>query len=215
MIVEIAIYADSCKVERRDPRSITGTREHCRRKSGLAWVHLRKPTEPELNSVKEEFNLSEPEVDDAIIARQRPKVERLDETVVVLLKPPRYVNDRCSDDPREVKFDEIQMFVGPDFVVSVDHSEDPESDLLHKQMEDNKRYGDPLAILQAILELVVTESSRVVEELEQDVDKVQNKMFANRPDGSHQMAHSIYKLSREVIAFHETPTTGRFASAPG
>ena len=74
----------------------------------------------EVGSLASEFRLHPLAVEDAIHAHQRPKIERYDDTLFVVLRPARYL-----DDTEEVEFGEVHVFVGPRFVLTVRHSEAP------------------------------------------------------------------------------------------
>src|SRR5215217_4220920 len=116
MIVDNAIYVDGRRVA--EPTSLQETYQACREQRGLAWIGLHEPTEEEFSSVAAEFGLHPLAVEDAIKAHQRPKLERYDETLFVVLKAARYV-----DESETVEFGEIHAFVGRDFVVTVRHGE--------------------------------------------------------------------------------------------
>ena len=64
----------------------------------------------------QEFGLHPLAVEDAIKAHQRPKIERYDGTLFVVLRSARYI-----DETETVDFGEIHVFVGEDFVVTVRH----------------------------------------------------------------------------------------------
>ena len=59
----------------------------------MAWIGLYKPTEEEFSSVAGEFGLHGLAVEDATDAHQRPKLERYGETLFVVLKPARYLDE--------------------------------------------------------------------------------------------------------------------------
>ena len=65
-----------------------------------------------------EFGMHELAVKEALKIHQRPKIERFGETVFVVLKAARYVEER-----EEVEFGEIHAFVGSDFVVTIRYGE--------------------------------------------------------------------------------------------
>ena len=86
----------------RSPR-----RKSARRHGGLAWIGLHEPTEEEFSSVAGEFGLHPLAVEDAVKAHQRPKLERYDGTLFVVLRPSRYI-----DKTETVEFGEVHVFVG-------------------------------------------------------------------------------------------------------
>ena len=68
--------------------------------------------------MRREFDLHELAVEDAIKAHQRPKVEVYGDSLFVVLKTARWV-----DEPEFVHFGEILVFVGDEFVITVRHGE--------------------------------------------------------------------------------------------
>ncbi|MBV9453569.1 MAG: transporter, partial [Rubrobacter sp.] len=57
-------------------------------------------------------------VEDAIKAHQRPELERYGETLFVVLKAARYL-----DESETLEFSEIHVFIGENFVITVRHGE--------------------------------------------------------------------------------------------
>src|SRR6266511_854803 len=146
------------------------------------------------STVAEEFRLHEVAVEDAIVAHQRPKLERYGDTLFVVLRAARYL-----DDVEEVEFGEIHVFVGSDFVLTVRHSQAPDLAAVRRRMEDDPellRLG-PEAVLYAILDGVVDGYAPVVAGLQNDIDEIETEVFGGDP----RVSRRIYELSREVIEF--------------
>jgi magnesium transporter len=162
---------------------------------GIAWIDLYKPAEEELESVAEELGLHQLAVEDAIKAHQRPKLVRYGDSLFVVLKPARYL-----DEPERVVFSEVHVFVGEDFVITVRHGEVPALDEVRRRLEGQPellRTG-PRAILHAIMDQVVDDYGPVVEGLGTDIEEAEAEVF----DGSSGVSRRIYELSRQVIEFH-------------
>jgi magnesium transporter len=53
----------------------------------MAWIGLYRPEEQEVQALASEFQLHPLAVEDAIHAHQRPKIERHDDTLFVVLRP--------------------------------------------------------------------------------------------------------------------------------
>jgi magnesium transporter len=192
MIVDSAIYVDGRRAV--EPASLQETYEACREQRGVAWIGLYEPTEEELSSVAEEFGLHPLAVEDAIKAHQRPKLERYDGTLFVVLRPARYI-----DETETLEFGEIHVFVGEDFVVSVRHGEASKLDRVRRELEtvpELLRRG-PVAILYAIMDQVVDDYAPVLAGLENDVDEIETDVFG----GNTGVSRRIYELSREAIQF--------------
>lgn len=160
----------------------------------IAWVGLYRPSHDDVALLAREFGLHELAVEDAILAHQRPKLERYGDTLFVVLHAARYL-----DDVEEVEFGELHVFVGPDFVISMRHSESPDLTGVRERMESEPELLalGPEAILYSILDRVVDGYVPVVAGLENDIDEIETEIFSGDPAVSRR----IYELSREVIDF--------------
>jgi len=192
MIVDNAIYVDGKRIA--EPHSLDETYQACRDQKGIAWIGLYRPTAEEFESVAQEFELHILSVEDALDAHQRPKLERYGDTLFVVLRPARYV-----DESETVEFGETHVFVGKEFVVTVRHSEVPELGEVRRQLESDPellRRG-PEAILHAIMDKVVDDYGPVADGLENDIEEIEAQVFG----GSADVSRRVYDLSREVIQF--------------
>jgi magnesium transporter len=192
-IVDSAIYVDGVRVA--SPESLTETFESLRRHpGGMAWIGLYRPEEHEVGSLASEFQLHPLAVEDAIHAHQRPKIERYDDTLFVVLRPARYV-----DQKEEVEFGEVHVFVGATFVLTVRHSEAPEFSSVRRRLESEPELLErgPEAVLYAVVDKVVDGYYPVVAGLANDIDEIEVEVFRGDPEVSRR----IYELSREVADF--------------
>jgi magnesium transporter len=192
-LVDSAIYVDGRRVA--SPRSLTETFERLRQQpDGIAWIGLYRPELEEIESLASEFELHPLAVEDAIHAHQRPKIERYDAILFVVLRPARYV-----DETEEVEFGEVHVFLGPRFVLTVRHSEAPEFASVRRRLEsepDLLCHG-PEAVLYAVLDKVVDGYYPVVAGLYNDIDEIEHEVFSGDP----KVSRRIYELSREVSDF--------------
>lgn len=203
MLVDSAVYVDGKRAA--EPGSLQQTYAACREHGGTAWLGLYKPTEEEFDSVSQEFGLHELAVEDAVVAHQRPKLERYGQTLFVVLRPARYV-----DETETVEFGEVHVFVGESFVITVRHGEAPDLATVRERMEAEPELlaRGSEAILYAIMDRVVDDYEPVVRGLENDIDEIETEVFGGNPEVSRR----IYELSREVIEFQRAtrPLTGVF-----
>ncbi|HLL40838.1 MAG TPA: magnesium and cobalt transport protein CorA [Rubrobacteraceae bacterium] len=162
----------------------------------FAWVTLHEPSREEFLSVAGEFGLDKMAVEDAVELHQRPKIERADNRLFVVLKSARY-----TEDAGRVEFGEIHAFLEPDFIVTVLYREDPALYGVREEMEGDPellRLG-PAAVLYEIMRKVVEGYTPVVDGIENDLDEVEAEVLG----GNAGMSGRIHELSREVIRFHQ------------
>jgi len=189
-LVDNAVYVNGHRTA--DPGSLEETYELLRERGGMAWIGLYRPDPDEIRSVAHEFDLHDLAVEDAVSAHQRPKLERYGETLFVVLRPARYL-----DDVEKVEFGELHVFLGKEFVVTIRHAESPDLGHVRRRLEENPRLlcMGPEAILYAILDQVVDEYAPVVAGLENDIDEIEDQLF--NEDAA--VSRRIYELSGEVI----------------
>lgn len=195
-VVDAAIYRDGRRIE--SPTTVAEIAPRLRGQQGtMAWIGLLRPAEAQLLAVGEEFGLHEVAIEDAIVAHQRPKLERYGDTLFVVLRPARYL-----DDVEEVEFGEIHVFVGSDFVLTVRHSQAPDLAVVRRRMEDDPELlsRGPEAVLYAILDSVVDGYAPVIAGLQKDIDEIETEVFRGDP----KVSRRIYELSGEVIEFQRS-----------
>ncbi len=192
-VVQAALYRDGRRVS--TPDSLADTFRQLReQRDGMAWIGLHRPTETELLSLAEEFDLHELAVEDALEAHQRPKLERYGETLFVVLRAARYL-----DAQEEVDFGELHAFVGRDFLITVRHGAAPDLSAVRRRMEETPELLalGPEAVLYAILDAVVDGYAPVVAGVQNDIDEIETEVFGGDPAVSRR----IYELSREMVEF--------------
>ncbi|MEZ5152622.1 magnesium and cobalt transport protein CorA [Rhodococcus zopfii] len=191
-IVDSAVYRDGRRTT--SPATLADALNHLPDDGSMAWIGMYRPSDTQLHEAAEQFGFHELAVEDAIVAHQRPKLERYGDTLFVVLRAARYV-----DESERVDFGELHVFVGPTFVLTVRHSESPDLSAVRSRMEHDPellRRG-PEAVLYAILDAVVDGYAPVVAGLQNDIDEIETEVFSGDP----KVSRRIYELSREVIEF--------------
>ena len=165
----------------------------------FVWVGLREPDLAQMQDVADVFGLHPLAVEDAVCAHQRPKLERYDDTVFLVLKTVTYVPHESVVVARQiVETGEVMVFVGRDFVVTVRHGEHGGLSEVRKRMEaepEQLRLG-PYAVMHAIADDVVDHYLEVSSLIESDIDSIEEVAFA---PGRKLDVEPIYLLKREVV----------------
>jgi magnesium transporter len=204
-IIDNAVYVNG--VRTAAPASLEQTYETLATVGGMAWIGMYRPTSEEMSSIASEFGLHKLAVEDAVSAHQRPKLERYGKNLFTVLRPARYL-----DAEETVEFGELHVFTGEDFVLTIRHAETPGVAQVRKRLEKNPGLlaCGPEAVLYALLDQVVDDYGPVVAGLENDIDEIEDQLFAGDPNVSRR----IYQLSREVIQFQRAihPLTGMLSA---
>ena len=161
---------------------------------GVAWIDLHEPTQEEFESVAQELELSPRAIEGAIKPQQRPKLVRYGDSLFVVLKTARYL-----DEPEKVEFSEVHVLVGKDFIVTVRYEEIPALEEVRRRLEGEPellRQG-PQPILREIMDQIVDDYEPVLEGLGTDIQEVEVEVFG----GNEDVSQRIYELSRELVQF--------------
>lgn len=175
-----------------DTQDLAGVRARAVGEHDFAWVGLHDPTSEEFESVADLYDLHALAVEDAISAHQRPKVERYDDSLFIVLKTLWYVEEEDA-----VETGEISLFVGHKFVISVRHgSGGGLSDTRHRLegMSSILAHG-PSAVVYAVCDQVVDRYEEVAGALQADVDEVEQSVFSTERTND---SARIYVLKREL-----------------
>ncbi|HUO45351.1 MAG TPA: magnesium and cobalt transport protein CorA [Acidimicrobiia bacterium] len=215
MYIDAALYRNGKRLD--GPFRLEAAAEHCDDNT-FCWIGLYEPTEEELEAVTKEFGLHELAVEDAIHAHQRPKIDVYGDTLLVVLKPARYV------DPVEViDIGEIIIFVSRTFLIAVRHREASRLVEVRRTLEDqpDQLAMGPGAVLQAIFDRVVDDYVKVLDGLDTDIGELEVDVFS---DNITTPTQRIYSLKREVLQFEQATqplvepllhlATGRYALIP-
>jgi magnesium transporter len=204
-VVNCGIYRDGKRVPGRwtHAEAIAEVRKH---DEGFVWIGLHEPDAEQITGIADTFGLHELAVEDAVQAHQRPKLERYDETLFMVLKTVRFVEHDSPDATNEiVETGELMAFLGKDFIVTVRHGNHSGLASLRAELDkqpDRLRVG-PAAVLHAIADRIVDSYLDVSERFENDIDQMETTIFAPRTQVS---AEQIYLMKREVLELRRAVT---------
>lgn len=194
MIVDCAVYKDG--VRQGDAQPIVGSRAAASECGGFVWLGLYEPTEEEFVDATKEFDLHEMAVEDVLVAHRRPKLDVYDDSLLVVLRTARYL-----DDVETVEFGEIVVVVGLSFIVVVRHGAAAPLTAVRRRLEREPALLElgPGAVLYGVLDAVVDGYIPVVEGLDGDIREVEKEVFSDQGNP----AERIYLLKREVLEFQQ------------
>ncbi len=201
-MVDCGVYVDGKRMPGKYTHAAALNKVHeleSEGKDAFVWIGLHEPDEHQMQAVADVFCLHELAVEDAVHAHQRPKLERYDKTLFLVLKTVNYVEHLSVALAREiVETGEIMIFVGPDFVVTVRHGDHSGLAGVRKQLDASPailKLG-PYAIMHAIADHVVDAYLDVTDLVETDIDTMEEDIFSPL---SNTNIECIYLLKREVV----------------
>ncbi|MFI5777884.1 magnesium and cobalt transport protein CorA [Nocardia sp. NPDC051570] len=196
-VIDCAVYIDGQRLPGRFTHA-EALAEVRAKECGFVWVGLHEPDQFQMADVAGTFDLHELAVEDAVHAHQRPKLERYDDILFLVLRTVKYVEHDLHSITEIVQTGEIMIFMGRDFVVTVRHGDHTGLTGVRRELEANpQRLAlGPGSVLHAISDHVVDSYIAVTQEIEEDVGEMEEEVFTPR---SNLAIEAIYQLKREVV----------------
>ncbi|TQM30777.1 magnesium transporter [Nocardia bhagyanarayanae] len=196
-VVDCAVYVDGLRLPGRFTHA-EALAEVRSRGTGFVWIGLHDPDETQMADIASTFDLHPLAVEDAVKSHQRPKLERYDDTLFLVLRTVSYVPHEMDSVSEIVETGDIMVFTGPDFAVTVRHGEHTGLAGVRRELEgraDQLSHG-PYAVLHTVADHVVDSYIEVAALVENDIDEMEEAVFTPR---DHVSIESIYQLKREVV----------------
>ena len=195
-VVDCAVYVDGRREPPVDPGEALAAAVE---RGGFVWLGLFEPTEEELGAIAEDYGLHPLAVEDAVYAHQRPKLERYDDDLFMVLKTATYLeHEELTATSEVVDTGEVMVFLGAHHVITVRHGRHGDlADLRHRLEEQRDLLClGPSAVLYAVADLVVDSFVEVAEQVQDDVDELEASVFS--PQRTDDIGR-LYQLKRELM----------------
>jgi len=163
-------------------------------KSEFVWIGICDPTDDEMRTLKEQYDLHPLAVEDAVNANQLPKIDVYGDQLFVVARTAHLEGDT-------IDYGETAIFVGHSHIISVRHG----SARSHKALRDQLEAAPTLLIhgvdyvLHAILDYIVDGYLPIVEQIEETVLAMEQRIidaFLGRDEISR-----IFTLRRHLARF--------------
>jgi magnesium transporter len=157
--------------------------------SKLAWFDIADPASPELDELARRFKLHELQIEDCRHRPQRPKTEEHDQYIFTVLK---HVHDHI-----ELKFDDIDLFLGPDFLISVRSADAGIIETVRVRAEEEK--VDRLdRLFYMIVDQIVDGYQPVLDKVADEISEIEDVVL-EQPDP--ETLSRIFALKRKLVDF--------------
>ena len=190
-IVNCAAYLDGKRIANIEVNNIS---EALKNPDQFIWVGLHEPSEETLEQFQQQFQLHDLAIEDAHNAHQRPKIEMFGDILFVVLR-----TAQLNKNDHHIEFGETHFFVGYNFLINIRHGSSISYADVRARCESTPhllRKGQGFA-LYAVMDAIVDQYFPVVETLEEDLQKIEEKVFKDKP--SRQTTEHIYQLKRELL----------------
>jgi magnesium transporter len=163
------------------------------------WIGVFEPDELLLRKMQEEFGLHDLAIEDALSAHQRPKIERYEDSLFVVLRTaeiaPRKPTEVCH-----VQYGEIHVFLGTNFILTVRHGYATSFTQVRTRVEATPhllKLG-PAFALYAIMDFIVDQYFPIIDALGEELETLEQRILSQ--PFSRETTTQIYKLKRDLIA---------------
>jgi magnesium transporter len=168
---------------------------------GLTWVHADRPGALEVSLLAERFGFHELDIEDVLSKRQRPKIDEYPEYIFVVLHFPFY--DKTV---RRLNAAELDVFLGPDFVITLPNVELLPVTYLFRRCEDDEELRADLFskgsgyLLYHILDDLFDYCFPILDKIGAKLDSIEPAIFEER---SEDVVRDISNAKQELIAYRK------------
>ena len=167
--------------------------EALRHADRFVWVGLYEPDAEVLEVVQRQFDLHDLAIEDARSAHQRPKIERYEGSLFVVLRTAQLTNGA-------LEFGETHVFVGPRYLVSVRHGSHRSLAAVRARCEATPELlaMGPAFVLHSLMDFMVDQYFPVMDVLEDQLEDLEAEIFGETV--SRETTKRIYNLRRDLVA---------------
>lgn len=172
-------------------------REVTEHENGFVWLALNDPSATQMERVAEEFGIHRLIAEDASSRHQRPKIERYDNQLFLVVRAVQFTDDEEVADTREViTTGDVQMVVGPKFIITIRHGASLPNIFAEMDTEPRMFAAGPISVAWRISDVLVDQYVHVTGLLEGEVDELEDEVFT---PGSKISIDRIYLFRREIL----------------
>jgi magnesium transporter len=176
---------------------------------GTRWIHISRPRQSTREWLEERYAFHPLDYEDVYSRNQRPKVDRYDDYIFVVLQFPRF--DRDQDRLTVV---ELDTFVGPDYVITLADNELEPIDSLFARCQESEEVREgyfakgAAFLLYRIVDHAVDASFPMLRKMGQKLERLEDDIFEGR---SREVVRDISNAKQEIINFRRIVRPQRVA----
>lgn len=166
---------------------------------GITWLDIPQPTVMDIEFLRQNFPFHPLDIEDLLGNLQRPKLDEYDDYLFLVVHMPVFDKAR-----RVTAASEVNLFVGPDYLVSLHKGELWPIAKLFDAVKGNERLqaenlgNGPGYLLYKLIDKLVDNCFPLVYKIERSVQEIETKIFESK------VRETVFELSmirRDIIAF--------------
>jgi len=176
---------------------------------GLRWYNIERPRPADRAWLEERFEFHPLDYEDVFSRNQRPKVDEYDDYLFIVLHFPRY--DKVVS---RLNAAEVDMFVGPDFLITLPNERLDSIDYLFEQCRRNEELRESLFskgpgyLLYKIIDDCVDAAFPMLGKIGNKLEHIEEEIFEGKGDD---VVRDISNAKQEIINFRKIVRPQRLA----
>jgi magnesium transporter len=176
---------------------------------GLRWINIERPRALEQTWLEEHFEFHALDYEDVRSRNQRPKVDEYEDYLFIVLHFPRY--DKVVS---RLNAAEVDMFVGPDFLITLPNEPLDSIDYLFEQCRRNEELRETLFskgtgyLLYKIIDDCVDAAFPMLGKIGNKLEHIEEEIFEGKGDD---VVRDISNAKQEIINFRKIVRPQRLA----
>ncbi|WEY39444.1 magnesium/cobalt transporter CorA [Paraburkholderia sp. SUR17] len=201
MLVNCVAYQEGRRLGTIDIEDVS---EYVKKPDCFVWVALKDAEPEELDKMKEEFNLHDLAVEDVRHQHQSAKIEEYGESLFAVLHTVE------MDDDGELVIGEVDVFVGPNYVLSVRSRTRHGFQAVRERCEREPellKLGSGF-VLYALIDHIVDGYFPVLEAMGLQLEEIEDRIFERHDlSASRGIIEDLYSMKRRLVVLqhHITP----------
>ena len=169
---------------------------------GLRWINIERPTPLEWSWLQEHFDFHALDLEDVLSRNQRPKIDEYPDYLFIVLHLP--VFDRSVG---RLNVGELDMFVGPDFVVTIPNQALQPVEYLFERCRSNEETREKLFrrgsgyLLYRIVDDSFDYCFPMLRKIGNKLDAIEDDIFEE--ERSEEVVRDISRVKQEIINFRK------------
>ena len=190
MLINCVAYRDGKRVAEIHKEEIS---DYLKQAGTFVWVAMKDPEPAELEEMEKEFELHPLAVEDARHGHQRPKIEEYGNQVFAVLRTMELRGE-------ELHCGEVNLFVGPNFVLSIRRETEPGFAAVRERAESEPELlqrGSGF-VFYALIDNIVDRYFPLVDALEVELEKIEDHIFEGEAgEKAHANMRALYRLKHK------------------